>query len=144
LLDAVNKSDINAAEQNRLTLIKYANEGLAKLDTLRAFEHDASLIVSLRRILRFQIKEAEGGMVKQIDFMMKRSEFDKLQKAMESTPTNKRTQADIDSYNKAVNKFNELITSSNASLNADNAARKKVMDDHQESEKKFLDTHIPK
>jgi hypothetical protein len=144
LLDAINKSDVNGAEQSRLTLIKCAKEGLAKLDTLKPFERDASLISSLRRILQFHLKEAEGGMIKQIDFMMKRSEFDKLQKAMESTPANKRTQADVDTYNKTVNKFNVLINSSNAALNADNAARKKVIDDHQESERKFLDTHIPK
>lgn len=144
LLEAINKNDINGAEQNRQTLIKCATEGLSKLDTLKPYERDASLVASLRRILNFHKKEAEQGMVKQIDFMMKRAEFDKLQKAMESTPANKRTQADVDTYNSAVNKFNVLVKTSNESLYTDNTTRKKLLEEHQEAEKKFLDTHIPK
>jgi hypothetical protein len=144
LLDALNKNDLNGTEQNRLTLIKVAKEGLAKLDTIRAFDRDPSLIASLRKLLQFHVKEAEGGIVKQVDFIMKRGEFDKFQKAMESKPTNKRTQADVDKYNEAVNKFNTLIKSSNASLNADNLTRTKIMEEYHESEKNFLDRHIPR
>ncbi|RAW00558.1 LIC11966 family surface protein [Pseudochryseolinea flava] len=144
LLDAINKNDVNGAEQNRLTLIKYAEEGLAKLDTIKPYGHDASLTTSLRRILNFYIKEAQQGIVKQIDFMIKRAEFDKLQKSMETTPANKRTQADIDTYNKAVTKFNATVNATNVASNADNTARKKLLDDHQEAERKFLDTHVPK
>jgi hypothetical protein len=144
VLDAVNKKDINGTEQNRLTLIRYAKEGLSRLDTTKAYANDKSLIVASREVFNFYIKEGEVGMASQIDYLMKRAEFDKLQKAMEATPANKRKQEDIDAYNKAVNEMNAAITASNKTLTADNETRSKLLEKHNEAERKFLDTHVPK
>jgi hypothetical protein len=144
MLDAYGKKDINGTEQNRLTLIKYATEGLAKLDTIRSFNGDNTLVQACRQSFQFYKQEAEKGMVSQIEYLVKRSEFEKIQKSMETTPANKRTQADIDTYNKAVNDINARVAASNKVLTADNAVREKTLKNHNEAEHKFLDTHIPK
>jgi hypothetical protein len=144
LLKAVNSNDVNAAEQNRLTLVKFAKEGLAKLDTMKSFQGDASLVQSCRKMLTFYKQEAEGNMVKQLDYFVKRAEFDKARKAMDAIPAAKRTQADVDNYNKAVNEINALVTSTGKLMTADNETRRKLLESHDEAERKFLDKHIPK
>jgi hypothetical protein len=141
--EAFRDRDVNAMEQSRKTLIKYAEEGMAKLDTLKPFEGDASLKQSCRKMMEFYKREAEVSMPSQIEYILKRAEFDKLQKTLEATPANKRTQADVDTYNKAVNAINNQVNASNKSLNADNETRSTLLEKHQAAEKNFLDTHVP-
>src|SRR6218665_2286217 len=53
MIEALNKNDVNALKQNADALSKFADEGLGKLDTLRAFKGDATLKLACKEMLTF-------------------------------------------------------------------------------------------
>jgi hypothetical protein len=142
--DAFNKKDINGLEQNKNSLVKVSEEGLAKLDTIKPFNGDNSLVVAVRNVLAFHKAEAEKQLPGLTDYLIKNEDFTKIKKAFDSKPEAKRTQADVDLYNKAVVDFNASVNSSNKVVNESNAGRQRVMDNWENSRKNFMDKHIPK
>ena len=54
MVDAWNKKDLNGMEQRKNSLLKFAEEGLGKLDTMRTFQGDGSLTNACRKVLEFQ------------------------------------------------------------------------------------------
>jgi len=144
MMDAFARKDINSMEQNRITLIKFAEEGLAKLDTLKPFKGDGSVITACRKVLEFHKVEAEKHVPVQNEFLIKHAEFEKLRTAFEAKPANKRTQTDVDNYNKAVNDINQALTTSNKSLETLNGSRTKVLDNWESTVKRFMEHHVPR
>lgn len=142
--DAFNRKDINGLEQNKNTLSRFAAEGLSKLDTIKSFEGDKSLINASRKVLEFYHKEAIKDIPSLSEFILKTDEFAKIKKAFDAKPANKRTQADLDSYNKSVNEMNDAINESNKTLNSLNASRQKVVEQWEDAKKHFMDTHVPR
>lgn len=51
LTDAIQTKNVNAIEQNKNTLKKYAGEGIAKLDSMQTFNGDRSLVNACRQLL---------------------------------------------------------------------------------------------
>ena len=144
VMEALNRKDLNAIEQNRGTLIRFAEEGLQKIDTLKTFKGDGSLATACRKVLEFHKAEAEKQLPGVNEFLLKNDEFEKIKKAFESKPANKRTQADVDVYNKAVNDINAALTTSNKLLTAMNGGREKVLDNWEVTKKRFMEHHVPK
>lgn len=144
VLEAFNKKDINGMEQNRKTLVRFADEGLATLDTLQPFRNDASLGKACRKVLEFHKNEAEQHIPRQREFMVKSSEFEKIKKTMDAKPASKRTQADVDKYNKAVGEMNDAVNASNASLQTINNGREKALTNWEATVKRFMETHVPR
>lgn len=142
--DALNRKDLNGIEQNRSTLSKYAHEGLQRLDTVKAFKGDGSLVNACRRVLEFHRQEADKQLPGLNDFLLKNEEFDRIKKAFDAKPANKRTQADIDVYNKAVNDINAALTSSQKALAAMNTGRENVIEHWNQSRERFMQLHVPK
>jgi hypothetical protein len=142
--DAYNRKDINALEQNRTTLIKYAEEGLAQIDTIKPLANDGSLTNACRKVLEFHKREAETQVPALSDFLLKTDDFLASQKKFEAKPQAKRTQSDIDTYNTAVNNYNAGITASNKTLNDANAGRDKTLDHWNNTVKRFMESHIPR
>lgn len=142
--DAFNRKDINGLEQNRVTLLRFAEEGLSRLDTLKPYNGDGSVITACRKVLEFHKSEATRDIPVQAEYLVKASEFEKTRKAMEAKPASKRTQADIDAYNKAVNEMNQVLATSNKSLVALNAAREKVLNNWNLTVRKFMESHVPR
>jgi hypothetical protein len=143
LLDAYGRKDVNGLEQNKNTLLKYAEEGLAKLDTIRPFQGDGSLITACRKVLEFH--KAETQQVQLLsDYLMKTDDFNKIKKSFDTKPAAKRTQADIDAYNNAVNDMNKAIEASNKLNVKTNIDRDKVMNNWESTRKRFMDQHVPK
>ncbi|HEX8039343.1 MAG TPA: hypothetical protein VF490_09325 [Chryseosolibacter sp.] len=144
VMEALNRKDVNGLEQNRTTLLKYAEEGLQKVDTMKAFKGDGSLVTACRKVLEFQKLEAANQLAGIGDFLLKNDEFEKVKKAFDSKPASKRTQADIDLYNKAVDEFNNAVQASNKLLAGMNGGRDKVMTNWDVTRKRFLEMHVPK
>jgi hypothetical protein len=142
--EAFNRKDINAIEQNRSTLAKYAAEGLSKLDTIQPFKGDASILNACRNVLVFHQEEAEKHIPVQSEFLIKQDEFEKTRKAFEVKPAATRTQADVDQYNKAVNEVNQVMNKTNKSLEAINKDRQKVMTNWETASGRFMETHVPR
>jgi hypothetical protein len=76
--------------------------------------------------------------------LLKNDEFVIIKKAFDAKPAAKRTQADIDVYNKGVNELNAALNASNKLLTAMNTGREKVIDNWEVSRKRFMESHIPK
>lgn len=144
VMDAFNRKDINGIEQNRNTLIRFAEEGLHKMDTIKAFRGDGSLATACRKVLEFHKIEAEKQIPGLNDFILRNDEFEKIKKAFDAKPANKRTKADVDIYNKAVNEINAVMETSNKLLAAMNTSREKAMNNWDVTKKRFMDSHVPK
>jgi hypothetical protein len=144
VMDALDRKDINGLEQNRNTLFKFADDGLQKIDTMKAFKGDGSLITACRKVLEFHRSEAEKQLPGISDFLLKHDEFQKIKKAFDAKPAGKRTQTDIDIYNKAIEDFNNSVQSSNKLLTTMNASRDKVLGNWDVTKKRFIELHTPK
>jgi hypothetical protein len=141
--DALNANNINGLEQSKGSMAKYAEEGLAQLDSVKPYKGDGSLITACRKVLEFHKAEA-ASMAVYSDFIMKKEQFDKTKKSFDLKPAAKRTQADVDAFNKAVAEQNKAVNDYNK-LNGDlNKQREKVMNNWEVTKKKFMDMHYPK
>jgi len=143
MMKALNKNDINAVEQGRSSMARYATEGLAQLDTLRAFQGDGSMTGSCRKVLTFQQTEAEK-FTAITGFLLKNEEFGKTKKAFEAKPANKRTQADVDSYNASIKDLNAAVNDYNKVNQQLNNDRAKTHDQWTDTRKRFFDNHVPR
>jgi hypothetical protein len=142
MLKGLNTSDINAVEQARSSMEKYATEGLQRLDTMKTFKNDGSVITACRKVLEFQKSEAAKALAFTA-FLSKVDEFNKIKKAYDAKPQAKRTQSDVDTYNKAVGDYNSAINEYNKVNGELNNGRTKVMDHWERTRKQFLDRHVP-
>lgn len=144
VIDALNRKDLNGLEQNRGTLLRYAQEGLQRLDTIKAFNNDASLVNACRKVLEFHKEEAEEYLPGVNEFLLLSDEFEKTRKAFEAKPANRRTKEDIERYNATVNKYNAALTNSNKLLTTINARREKVVSEWNNTTQRFMDKHVPR
>lgn len=143
LSDLLKANDINGVEQTKNALLKYSTEGLQRLDTVKAFKGDGSMITACRKVLEFHRAEAEKNIPIMANYMIKADEFNKIKKSYESKPANKRTQADIDAFNKAVDDINKHAQLYNTNAEELNSARNKVITNWNQTRKRFMDQHIP-
>lgn len=143
LIDALNKNNIISIEQTRNSLSKYANEGLERLDTISAFESDASLKAACQRVLQFYKSEASEKVPVMTEYILKQESFQKLQKSFNGKSASQRTQADIDNYNKAVNDINQAGNDYNRINNETNKKRSDMLDNWNHVVKKYWDNHMP-
>lgn len=141
--DALQKEDINSFEQSKTSLEKYSIEGLARLDTMKPFGDDGSMITACRKVLEFQKSEA-ARMNTYSAFMLKKEQSEKAKKLYESKPATQRSQKDIDQFNNSVTEFNKSVAEYNKVNNELNASREKVMNNWQITKKKFMDRHVPR
>ncbi len=142
MLKALNANDLNGTEQARGSMLKFANEGLARLDTTKSFKGDASVISACKNVLTFHKSEAEQFSTI-TGFLISKEEFDKAKKSFDSRLANKRTQKDVDEYNKLLKEFNNTIVVYNKVNGALNTSRSKVLDNWEKVRKKFFDVHVP-
>jgi len=143
LTEAVNQKNVTKIEQVRTALLKYSNEGLAVLDTLSSFEGDNSLAGACKQSLTFYKQEAETQVPALRDFYLKEENFEKLKTAMDAKDQSQRTQADVDTYNKAVNDMNDAVNTFNQTNNDLNTDRTNTINSWNDTEKSFIDTHTP-
>lgn len=143
LVEAMNKGNVLSIEQNKNSLLKFANEGLEILDTLSAFDSDASLRTICQKALRFYKDEADDQASSTTDFFLKKENFEKMQKAFNSKPAAKRTKEDIDNYNKEVNAMNKSNNEFNKANNEINKKRTDILNSWNDIVKKYWDNHMP-
>ncbi len=142
LMEAVNQKNINSVEQNLNSLRKFSEEGLAKLKEMKGYNGDASLIIACRNILNVYKTEAiQGSYI--TDFFLKSDNFAKLKKQFDAKTGSRRTQKDVDEYNKAVNDINTAVNDFNKSNTEFNKQRSTGLDGWNKAVKDFLDNYIP-
>jgi hypothetical protein len=143
LTDLVNQKNVTKIEEVRSALDKYSIEGLAKLDTLKAYDNDYSLVNACKQALNFYKSEAETGIPMVTDFFLKQESFDKLKTTLDGKSESQRTQQDVDNYNKAVGELNTAVNSYNQNNNSMNSSRTDANNTWNATEKAFTDTHTP-
>lgn len=143
LMDALAKTNLTAIEQNKAALKAAAEEGLQKLQGLKGFNNDPSLMVACRQALQFY-KEEANKTDQASDFLLMNESFEKMKKALESKPAAQRTQKDIDEYNKGVNNINNAVNKYNNSNNQMNRERQQALENWNNTVKRYLDTYMPK
>jgi len=142
MVKAMNDKKLNDMEQARNALSGFAHEGLKALDTVKPYEGDASLIASCRKALQFYQTAADKDIPGLTDFYVKQEEFDKLKKNFDAKGSG-RTKEDVDVYNKAVIDINASAKGFNQTNQKVNTQRNQVVNDWNESEKRFADEHMP-
>jgi hypothetical protein len=143
MFQAMTKNDVNGVEQSKNSLLKFSTEGLQRLDTLKPFKGDRSLITACQKVLEFQKDEAENKASHLTDFQLKKEEFEKMKKSFDTKPAKSRTQADVDAYNKAINEYNNAVNDYNKTSEELNRSREKVINSWEATRKRFLDLHVP-
>lgn len=143
IVKAMNNGKITEMEQGRSSLIRFADEGLATLDTIKPFAGDASFVNSCKQILRFYKDMAEKDLPKQVDYFLKKENFEKIKKSLDGKSKSDRTKEDVNAYNKAVDDFNKATSSFNSVNKSMNDSRNYQLDNYNEAEKKFNDAHMP-
>lgn len=142
MMKAIEKKDVTAMEQLKNAMVKYANEGLEVLDTTKSFEGDASLKNACKKALEFFKKEGDKTSIT-TDYLMKTEAFGQIKKSFESNPSAKNDKNEIAKYNKAVNEMNTAVNTSNQNSQYLNQARTEAYDKWNNTQKSFLDTHVP-
>ncbi|MEO6722935.1 MAG: hypothetical protein ABIN67_21385 [Ferruginibacter sp.] len=141
LVDAIEKKNINAIEQNKNSLLQFSQEGLAKLGKLAAFKGDNSLITNCKRMLEFYIKEATDKIPGISDYLLKQEAFTKMQKDFErkSEPT----KDEVSTFNKSVKELNNAVNVYNSNNNSLNQNRTDLLNNWNSAVDTFFDNHMP-
>lgn len=143
LTDAINKANLNGVEQARNALETYSTAGLEELEKVGSFETDATLLAACKNALKFYKELATQKMEPVSNFVLASENFTKLKKSFEVMPAAKRTQADVDNYNKAVGDINKASNGYNKA-NADiNKSRSSMLNDWNRAVKDFFDAQMP-
>lgn len=141
VLEALERGDINALEQNNSTLALFALEGTEKLKETESYNGDPNLKVTARKLLVFFQDEAEKDIPILIDFFIKKDNLDKVQKMFESKSERNRTQQDIDQYNKAVKEYNDAVKTYNRVIELTNSKRNRYLEQWNHEANEFFSKH---
>lgn len=140
-IDAMNRGDVSGIEQNSTALGKLAEEASVKLKEAGSYRGDGSLRFATEEALKFYRAEAKSDFPAIVDFYIKKDNFEKVEAMVNGKSAKKRTQADIDKYNKASEEYNNAVNLFNAKNDAMNTKRVKLMTTWNNKVDKFYETH---
>lgn len=143
LIEALNKGDANAIQQNANALSESAKEGLEILKAVEHYKNDKSIANTTKKAFEFFIDEADNKMPQIVEFLVLNEDLQKTQAALEKTPQRKRTEEQIDGYNNMVNDFNKKVKIYNKLNDELNNKRQTVINNLNNANQNFLSKHIP-
>ena len=141
MMEAWKKNNITGIEQNKSALLKYAQTGLEKLHTIKPLEGDNSVVVACRNMLDFYVMEVNDKMNAVSDFYLTKERFESIRKEYEKK--SEHSQADIDSYNKAVTDINKATALMNTANEMLNEKRTNLLNDWNNAVDGFFNEHTP-
>lgn len=142
LQKAIEKGNVGGIEQDKNALLKYAQEALVKLETIKAFEGDFALKGACKQLMQFYIKEANDYMKPITDFLLVKERFETIKKDYEKKSDH--TQQDVDAYNKAVNDINAATEKYNQANKNIFETGKENIDNWNKAVNGFFDEHMPR
>lgn len=143
LLDAINRNDLLAIEQNRNKLVEISSENIKSLDTLKAFKGDNSLKNACKQLLTFYYTEASTKITVINDFQLKKEKFDKIKTIIDNKVEMMRTKEDIDLYNNSLKEFNKSMNDYNRVNNELNINRNRLISSWNNAVGNFFSKYIP-
>jgi hypothetical protein len=142
LMEAIKKNNLTGMEQNKSSMLKFAQEGLVKLAAMKGYNGDLALVGACKNLLNFYVKEADKTAVVN-DFLLSKERFDGIKKEMDKKGDN-RTKEDVDAYNKAVNEMNKSSNAYNSNNQMLNEQRNETLNNWNKGVKTFFDEFTPK
>ena len=141
LMDAVEKNNITGIEQNKSSLLKYAQEGLEKTKSIKPFQGDNSLLSACKTVMNFYVKEVNEKLNTISEFYLTQERFETIKKefAKKSSPG----QAEVDAYNKSVKDINAAAATFNSTNQSLNKERNDALNEWNKTVKGFFDEHTP-
>jgi predicted DNA-binding protein len=141
LMEAIEKKNINGIEQNKNTLLQYAQDGLKKLDGVKPFKGDNSLVSNCKRLLEFYVKEVNEKIPAVTDYFLMTESFEKLKKDFDkkSSPS----KDDVDNFNKGVKEVNAGVNSFNATMKTQFDIRKELLNNWNDAVEAYFDITMP-
>jgi hypothetical protein len=139
---ALSKVNLTGMEQSKSSMLKYAQEGLIKLTTLKSYKGDNGLINACKNMLNFYVKEAEKS-TSINDYFLTKEKFELLKKDMDKKGSNA-SKEDIDTFNKAVGEINKASQNYNNTTNELNKLKTENLNNWNNSVNSFFDEHTPK
>jgi predicted DNA-binding protein len=141
LTDAIEKKNINGIEQNKNTLLQYAQDGLKKLEGIKAFKGDNSLVTNCKRLLEFYVKEVNEKIPSVTDYFLKVENFEKLKKEFDkkSSPS----KDDVDNFNKGVKEVNNGVNAFNSTMKTQFDIRKDLLNNWNSAVETYFDNTMP-
>jgi len=141
LLEAIEKGNITGIEQNKNSLLKYAQEGLVKLTSTKAFQGDNSIAAACKTMLNFYVKEVNDKMGTVSDFFLTKERFAAIKKEFDkkSDPSKQ----EVEAFNKAVNDINKASDAYNKNNQTLNQQRNEALNTWNSTVKSFFDDHTP-
>ena len=143
IIKALNAGKITEAEQGRNSLIRFAVEGFTGLDSLKSFAGDPAMAITCKEILKFYKSMAENDMPKQMDYFLKKENFEKIKKSFDSKSGSDRTKKDVDAFNDGVKEINKATNTYNDINKKMDNERTDAENKWNDAEKSFADNHMP-
>lgn len=140
-LDAVKRFDVNGLQQNISSMSKFATEDLEKLKTVGSYSGDGSLIAIAKQYITFYKQEATKDFPAMVDFLIKKDNFEKIQKTFEAKNKKDRTNLDIQQFNTASNEYNQAVLAYNKVNDSTNVQRLKLFELWNQKIDLFLSNH---
>lgn len=144
LMEALSRKDVSAMEQTKNVLLASAEQDMAKIAPITAFNGDNSLKAACQQVLAFYKMEASQKVPEMVTFLLKQENFEKMNAAIQAKRPADRSKEDIDNYNKAVKDYNAAVEKINAMHNDLNKKRSAILDQWNNASENFLDIHVPK
>lgn len=140
---AIENKDLAAIEQNKNALIQYADEGIEKLNIIKTYNNDSSILNATKKTLEFFKKVGEDYAPKVTNFLMFSDKFENAKKTLESKKDKDRTKEEIDNYNSMVKQINGEINSFNKDNNVNFQEKTKVINNWNIVADNFVSKHVP-
>ncbi|MEO6541405.1 MAG: hypothetical protein ABIN74_10455, partial [Ferruginibacter sp.] len=139
MLEALDKNNVTGIEQNKSSLLRYAQEGLEKLKSLTSFQGDNSLMSACKAVMNFYVKEVNEKMNTVSEFYLTQERFAKIKKEFEkkSSPSKE----EVDAYNKGVKDVNAATDTFNSNNQSLDKERNQVLNDWNKAVSAFFDEH---
>jgi vacuolar-type H+-ATPase subunit I/STV1 len=142
LIEAMNRKNLVGIEQNNSSLQRFAEEGLEKLKKIKGYNNDASLVAACTELMNFYKMEAgKGSSIS--DYFLKEENFTKMKKQFDAKSGSRRTQQDVDQFNKEVNDLNDAMKDFNKTNNDMNKARTSAINNWEKAYKNYMDDYMP-
>lgn len=143
LSNAIEKKDLGAIEQNATSLLKFANEGLEKINDATSYKNDNSMITETKKALLFYKKTALDYTPKVVSYLMFHDKFENAKKTLASKSENDRTKEEVDNYNAMVKQINKEIANFNKLSNDNFEEKTNILNDWNLIGDEFISRHIP-
>lgn len=144
VLDAFNSKDIGAFEQNRNTLTKFSEEGLTQATEVGSYKGDPMMKLACTKLLKYYKEASEQHYEKYSELLVIQNRLNKTSEYFNSIKQSKRTQADIDKYNDAVNAYNDYLKVFSPLNEMLNKRRAGLMEEWNKNSSNFFSKHVPK